>query len=81
MRCDCLLESGKGEAVDNRRSPIGKRGKRRTVRLGRKLDDLYRAPMGAQALDNVTVVKISAGELIETAWDDENEFGHPSGAS
>jgi hypothetical protein len=42
---------------------------------------LYRVPAGPQAVDDVTVVKITTGQLIEPARDDKDELGHSSAAS
>jgi hypothetical protein len=84
LRRDLLSEVRKGEAVDNRLRPVGHGGERRPVRSripSRKFDDSHDPAACAQALDNVAVEQVSAGELIEPARDDEDEFGHPSGAS
>jgi len=81
LPCDHLFETVKGKAVHDHDRPVGKCGNRRTIRPRRKLDHPYRARPGDQILDNVTVVEISAGELVEATRDDEYQFGHPSGAS
>jgi hypothetical protein len=75
------FETAEGEAVNNRDGSVGKFVKHRAIRARCKLDDFDGAPTGAQTLDNVTIEQISAGQLIETARDDEDQFGHPSGAS
>ena len=51
------------------------------IRMHRELDNPYPAPAGAQALDNVTIGEIAAGQLIEAARNDKDELTHPSGAS
>jgi hypothetical protein len=81
LRYDHAFEAAKGKTVHDHNGLVGKGGKGRTIRLRRKLDHPYRAPSGGQALDDVTVVEISAGELVERARDDEYQFVHPSGAS
>ena len=78
---DRLLEIGERETIDYRRGAVGKFGQRRFTIIGAQLDDLYRVPAGPQAVDDVTVVKITAGQLIEPAWDDKDELGHSSAAS
>jgi hypothetical protein len=78
---DRLFEIGEREAVDYRRGAVGKFGQRRFTIIGAKLDDLYRVPAGPQAVDDVTVVKIPTGQLIEPARDDKGELGHSSAAS
>jgi hypothetical protein len=82
LRGDHLLEFGKREPVDDDRGSVGSCGERRClIRVHRELDNPYPAPAGAQALDNVTVVEIAAGQLIEAARNDKDELTHPSGAS
>jgi hypothetical protein len=76
-----LFEMGEREAVDYRRGAVGKFGQRRFTIIGGKLDNLYRMPAGPQAVDDVTVVKITAGQLIEAPRDDKGELGHSSAAS
>jgi len=78
---DRLFEIGEREAVDYRRGAVGKFGQRRFTIIRGKLDDLYNASAGPQAIDNVTVVQITAGQLIEPARDDKDELGHSSAAS
>jgi hypothetical protein len=78
---DRLFEIGEREAVDYGRGAVGKLGQRRCTIIGRKLDNLYRMPAGPQPIDDVAVVKITAGQLIEPARDDKDELGHSSAAS
>jgi hypothetical protein len=77
MRHHHLSEIGKGEAVDNYLRAVSDGGEHRPVRARipcRKLDDSHHPAARTQALDNMTVEQISAGELIEPPWDDEDEL-------
>jgi hypothetical protein len=78
---DRLFEIGEREAVDYRRGAVGKFGQRRFTIIRGKLDKLYNASAGPQAIDDVTVVQITAGQLIEPARDNKDELGHSSAAS
>jgi hypothetical protein len=78
---DRLVEIGEREAVDYRGGAVGKFGQRRFTIIWGKLDDFYCVPAGPQGVDDMTVVKITAGQLIEPARDDKGELGHSSGAS
>ena len=72
-----LSEIGKSEAVDNCLRAVSDGGEHRPVRAQipcRKLDDSHHPAARTQALDNMTVEQISAGELIEPPWDDEDDL-------
>jgi hypothetical protein len=81
VRYDRLFEIREREAVDYRRGAVGKFGQGRFTIIRAKLDDLYHVPARPQAVDDVTVVKITAGQLIEPARDDKDQFPHSSAAS
>jgi len=76
-----LFEIGQREAVDYHRDTVGKFGQQGCVIVRDKLDDPYGAPAGPQTLDDVAIVKVAAGKLVEPARDDKAELAHPSGAS
>jgi len=76
-----LCETRKREAVDNRCGPARYCGKRRRVRRRPKLNEPDRATARPQALDNVPIVEIAAGQLIEAAGNNKGQLAHPSGAS
>jgi hypothetical protein len=78
---DRLFEIGEPEAVDYRRGAVGKFAQRHCTIIRAELDDLYRVPAGPQAVDDVTVVKITTGQLVEPARDDKDKLGHSSAAS
>jgi hypothetical protein len=82
MRYHHLSEIGKSEAVDNCLRAVGNGGEHRPVRSRIpccKLDDSHHPATRTQALDNVTVEQISAGELIEPPRDDEDELSRTPG--
>ena len=81
MRGDRRFETGKGEAVDDRRGAVGKSRKYRRFAPRRELDDRHAAAAAAQPFDNVTIIEITAGQLIELTRNNENQFGSSSGAS
>ena len=74
VRHDRLFEAGQGEAVDNRRGPVAKGREHTPIGGRRELDKPDGAPSGTKAFDNMPVVQIPAGQLIEPVRDDEDEL-------
>jgi hypothetical protein len=73
VRLDRRFETGQGEAVDNRRRPIVKGGEHIPVDARRQLDKPDGALPGPKAFDDMAVVQISTGQLIEPAENDEDK--------
>jgi hypothetical protein len=76
-----LFKIGERETVDDGHGAVSGFGQRRFTVIRGKLDDLHRVPAGPQAVDGVTVVKITAGQLTEPTRDDKGELAHSSAAS
>jgi hypothetical protein len=81
MGRDRRFEIGKRETVNYCRCAVGESRQCRCPIIRGKLDHFYCVPAGPQTHDDVTVVKIPTGQLIEPARDDKDELGHSSAAS
>jgi hypothetical protein len=73
LRREGVFETRESKAVDDGDGLVGKGGKDGPIGFRREFEQLHRTPAGAQSLDNVAIVEISAGQLIEPARDGEDE--------
>jgi hypothetical protein len=78
---DHRLETGKSEAVDDRRGAGGEPDKHRRVWLWGEFYNPYPATPGAQPVNDVTIIEIPSGQLIEATRNNKNQLAHPRGAS